>query len=102
MMKFVLTTMLMALPVLSVNAATLDCVKLATETIDQLVDEGLVLSAEQYQLRARIVSTSLCEAAQKSTQASQASREPENAQAVQNSPVDELPTRPVSRGPRNR
>jgi len=99
MKKLLLISILLVSPLLSVKAAALDCEKLATEIVDQLVDEGLLLSAEQYQLRARIVSTSLCDAAQISTQVS---KQPEKQTTVQSSTVDEPQDKPVIRGPRNR
>ena len=99
MRKLLLISILVVSPLLSVKAATLDCEKLAIETVDQLVDEGLLLSAEQYQLRARIVSTSLCDAAKKSTQVS---KQPKKQTTVQSSTVDESQDKPVIRGPRNR
>ena len=46
----------------------LECEVLANKMITKLVDEGLLLSAEQYQIRARAISVALCSEAQKTAE----------------------------------
>lgn len=46
----------------------LECEVLADKMVTELVDEGLLLSAEQYQIRAREISAVLCGEAQKTAE----------------------------------
>ena len=65
MNKLLLSVLLLSSVSLA-HAATinLECATLADKTITRLVDEGLLLSAEQYQISARKISAALCSEAQ--------------------------------------
>jgi len=61
MNKLFVTILLMSCS-FSLQATTinLECKALADKMVTQLVDEGLLLPAEQYQIRARAISSALC------------------------------------------
>ncbi|MCK4743068.1 MAG: hypothetical protein KAT25_04550 [Sulfuriflexus sp.] len=54
----------------SLHAKTIDleCEVLANKMVTKLVDEGLLLSAEQHQIRARAISVALCSEVQKTAE----------------------------------
>jgi len=53
---------------LHAKTINLECQTLADKMVTQLVDEGLLLSAEQYQIRAREISAQLCSEVQETAE----------------------------------
>lgn len=56
------------IPLAHAKTIDLECEVLANKMITKLVDEGLLLSAEQHQVRARAISTELCSEVQKTVE----------------------------------
>lgn len=53
---------------LHAETINLECNALAKKMVDRLVDDGLLLSAEQHQVRARAISAGLCQEVQKTAE----------------------------------
>lgn len=69
MNKLWLTILLMfCAPLLHADTINLECKTLADKMVTRLVDEGLLLPAEQYQIRARAISVELCSDVQKTAE----------------------------------
>jgi len=99
MMKKVLLTLGLLVSTSLVHAApaVFECEVLAQKLVDQLVEEGLLLSAEQYQQYARKLTITECIQLQKSTQPP----EPDVKQPVQQQSAPEVgPANKGSRRPR--
>lgn len=61
MNKMLITVLLLSCTsLLQAKTINLECEVLANKMVTKLVDEGLLLSAEQYQIRAREISVALC------------------------------------------
>jgi len=70
MKKLLITVCLLSFSSLSqASTINLECHTLADKMVTELVDEGLLLSAEQYQIRAREISAALCSDVQKTAEA---------------------------------
>jgi len=70
MKRIILTLSLISfMPALHAEAKPFECEILAVKLVDQLVEEGLLLSAEQYQQYARKLTITTCMKLQKSAQA---------------------------------
>ena len=69
-MKKLLTTLLLLSSASIAQAETinLECHALANKMVTKLVEQGLLLSAEQHQIRAREIGVELCRGAQKSAE----------------------------------
>ena len=68
--KVILSALLLScVPVVHAAEINLECVTLSDKLITKLVDESLLLPAEQYQIRAREISTALCSDVQKTAEA---------------------------------
>jgi len=61
-------SLLFCVPMVQAETINLECEVLANKIVSRLVDEGLLYSAEQYQLRARSISAELCGEVQKSAE----------------------------------
>jgi len=68
--KKIILSGLLCVCVSTVQAETINlgCVTLADKMVTRLVDEGLLLPAEQYQIRAREISAALCSDVQKTAE----------------------------------
>jgi len=92
MNKIVLVAvLLLSTSMVKAETINLECERLANTMITRLVDEGLLLSAEQHQIRARKISLKLCRGVQKS-----AERQHQKAQtsALQNWIFENRPDKP--------
>jgi len=69
MNKLLLTvSLLLTTSLLQAETINLECNALANKMVTKLVEQGLLLSAEQHQIRAREISVELCRGAQKSAE----------------------------------
>jgi len=72
----------------------LECDGLANKMVSKLVEEGLLLSAEQHQIRARRISAELCRGVQKSAETQ---HQKAQATALQNWIFENRPDKPGNR-----
>ena len=69
----------------------LECEVLADKMVTRLVDEGLLLSAEQYQIQAREISVALCSEVQKTAEVQ---HQKAQTSALQNWAFESRPDKP--------
>jgi len=76
---------------LQAKTIDLECEMLADKMVTELVDEGLLLSAEQYQIRAREISLALCGEVQKNAEVQ---HQKAQTSALQNWAFENRPDKP--------
>ena len=92
MNKILLTVLFLSCtPLLQAKTIDLECEVLANKMITKLVDEGLLLSAEQYQIRAREISAALCGEVQDKAEVQ---HQKAQASALQNWAFENRPDKP--------